>query len=172
MSATDYYPFGMEMPGRVYSGGKYRYGFNGKENDNEMKGEGNNLDFGDRLYDSRVGRWLSVDAKAKKYTAWSPYNFGLNNPVENIDPNGNDVIPSNLKVYRYSDGSIKVVGVVKISIQIINLLSKSNNDVNIETLRSTTESNLINYLYGNVSGNQTAPFSTEMGRLNTIKTAR
>ncbi|WP_157761039.1 hypothetical protein [Chitinophaga caeni] len=34
----DYYPFGMQIPGRVFNGGGYRYGFNGKENDNEAKG--------------------------------------------------------------------------------------------------------------------------------------
>jgi hypothetical protein len=43
VSAQDYYAFGMMMPGRTYSaqGGVYRYGFNGKENDNEVKGTGN-----------------------------------------------------------------------------------------------------------------------------------
>lgn len=34
------------MPGRKFNGGDYRYGCNGKENDNEIKGEGNHLDFG------------------------------------------------------------------------------------------------------------------------------
>ncbi|ATL49399.1 hypothetical protein COR50_20685 [Chitinophaga caeni] len=38
LSAVDYYPFGMQIPGRVFNGGGYRYGFNGKENDNEAKG--------------------------------------------------------------------------------------------------------------------------------------
>jgi hypothetical protein len=45
LSAQDYYPFGMMMPGRKFSAGSvYRYGFNGKENDNELKGEGNQQD--------------------------------------------------------------------------------------------------------------------------------
>ncbi|RFM27921.1 deaminase domain-containing protein, partial [Deminuibacter soli] len=88
LSATDYYPFGMEMPGRVYSGGKYRYGFNGKENDNEVKGEGNSLDFGSRIYDSRLGRWYSTDMHPKTYQ--SPYSFARNSPNNIIDPDGND----------------------------------------------------------------------------------
>jgi hypothetical protein len=37
LSGTDYYPFGMAM--RVGGDNKYKYGFNGKENDNEVKGE-------------------------------------------------------------------------------------------------------------------------------------
>ena len=40
-SVQDYYPFGMLQPGRSYNAAGYRYGFNGKENDNEVKGEGN-----------------------------------------------------------------------------------------------------------------------------------
>ena len=56
LSANDYYPFGMGMVGRNYNSGGYRYGFNGKENDNEVKGEGNQQDYGLRIYDPRLGR--------------------------------------------------------------------------------------------------------------------
>ena len=73
------------------SGGEntgYRYGFNGKENDNEVKGEGNSVDFGARIYDSRVGKWLSVDYIAKQDV--SPYQYASNNPIIFIDPDGND----------------------------------------------------------------------------------
>ncbi|MEZ2442984.1 RHS repeat-associated core domain-containing protein [Chitinophaga sp. RCC_12] len=45
----------------------YRYGFNGKENDNEVKGEGNQQDYGMRIYDPRLGRFLSVDPLTKGY---------------------------------------------------------------------------------------------------------
>ena len=93
MSAQDYYPFGMQMPGRTFTGTtSYRYGFNGKENDNEISGAGNKLDFGARIYDSRLGRWLSRDPLAEKYPNASPYNFALNNPVAAIDPDGKLVI--------------------------------------------------------------------------------
>ena len=88
MSATDYYPFGMEMPGRMYSGGTYRYGFNGKENDNEVKGEGNQQDYGMRIYDPRVGRFLSVDPITKKYPELTPYQFASNQSIGAIDVDG------------------------------------------------------------------------------------
>ena len=39
----------------------YRFGFNGMENDHEMKGTGNSLDFGARIYDPRIGKFLSID---------------------------------------------------------------------------------------------------------------
>ena len=78
------------MPGRKYpdAGGVYRYGFNGKENDNEVKGEGNSLDFGARIYDSRIGRWLSLDPMQANYEALTPYNFTANSPIRFIDPDG------------------------------------------------------------------------------------
>ena len=89
VSATDYYPSGMLMPGRQY-GTKGRYLFNGKEQDLEIKGDGNSYDFGIRMYDPRVGRWYSTDAVSKPWL--SPYNFAANNPVNNIDPDGKDEI--------------------------------------------------------------------------------
>ncbi|MCF6133542.1 RHS repeat domain-containing protein, partial [Flavobacterium wongokense] len=80
----------------------YRYGFNGKEKDDEVKGEGNSLDFGARMYDSRIGRWFATDRKEGKYPSHSPYNYALNNPVFYIDPDGNDIFPSQLfKDSRY-----------------------------------------------------------------------
>ena len=95
VTASDYYPFGMQIPGRKYqavTASKYRYGFNGKENDNEVKGDGNALDFGARVLDPRLGRWLSKDPLAEKYPNASPYNFALNNPIAAIDPDGRLVI--------------------------------------------------------------------------------
>ncbi len=83
----DYYAFGMQMPGRKSSGG-YRYGFNGKENDNEVKGEGNQQDYGMRIYDGRIGKFLSVDPLAKKYPYWTPYQFAGNMPIKYIDLDG------------------------------------------------------------------------------------
>jgi RHS repeat-associated protein len=89
VNATDYYPFGMMMPGRTYSAQTgYRYGFNGKENDNEVKGEGNQQDYGMRVYDSRVGRFLSVDPITTKYPELTPYQFASNSPISNIDIDG------------------------------------------------------------------------------------
>jgi hypothetical protein len=46
---------------RQWSLGGYRYGFNGKENDNEVKGERNQPDYGMRVYVPRLGKFLSVD---------------------------------------------------------------------------------------------------------------
>jgi RHS repeat-associated protein len=70
----------------------YRYGFNGKEQDNEVSGEGNSYDFGARIYDSRLGRWMSTDPLSGKYPFASPYSFVLNTPIQAIDPDGQKVV--------------------------------------------------------------------------------
>ena len=101
VSAQDYYPFGMIMPGRSVSAGEYRYGFNGMEQDDEWSVTGGHLDFGARIYDSRLGRWLAVDPAASKYPSFSPYNFAINNPLVFIDPDGREPISS--KVGTASD---------------------------------------------------------------------
>jgi RHS repeat-associated protein len=82
------------MPSRKYSQAntKYRYGFNGKENDNEVRGEGNQQDYGSRVYDSRIGRFLSVDPLQAKYASMTPYHFTVNNPIMFMDGNGKDTI--------------------------------------------------------------------------------
>ena len=78
------------MPGRKYTASsfKYRYGFNGKENDNEMKGEGNQQDYGMRIYDTRLVRFLSEDPITDKYPELTPYQFAGNTPIQAIDLDG------------------------------------------------------------------------------------
>ncbi|RFS21160.1 hypothetical protein DVR12_17650 [Chitinophaga silvatica] len=68
--------------------GSYRYGFNGKENDNEVKGEGNQVVFEARVYDPRVGRFLSCDPLGKEYAFQSSYAFAANSPIKLIDALG------------------------------------------------------------------------------------
>jgi RHS repeat-associated protein len=87
-SATDYYPFGMQQPGRNYNVTNYRYGFNGKENDNDVKGSGNQIDYGERIYDTRVGRFLSTDPLTRHYPWYTPYQYAGNSPILNIDVDG------------------------------------------------------------------------------------
>lgn len=78
----------MLVPNRHGSSNSYRYGFNGKEKDDELKGDGNSYDFGARMLDPRVGRWFSPDPLQKASQTY--YSFGANNPVIFVDPDGKD----------------------------------------------------------------------------------
>ncbi len=90
-TSVDYSPFGMSLPGRIYNNHwqKYRYGFNGKESDNEVYGPYNELDYGARVYDPRLGRFLSVDPLTEKYPGnLHRIQFASNNPIEGVDLDG------------------------------------------------------------------------------------
>jgi RHS repeat-associated protein len=87
---SDYYSYGIQMPGRSYQSSNYKYGFQGKEKDDELKGESNSYDFGARLYDPRVGRWLSTDPLEDKDPSRSTYCAMGNDPVNKIDPDGKE----------------------------------------------------------------------------------
>jgi len=58
------------------------------ELDNEIKGEGNSYDFGMRMYDPRVSKFLSLDPRMHEFTWLSPYAYAANNPVKLIDIEG------------------------------------------------------------------------------------
>ncbi|MCB9252425.1 MAG: SH3 domain-containing protein [Flavobacteriales bacterium] len=93
----DYPPYGSPLIGREYSSDtlmKYRFGFNGKENDNETKGEGNQQDYGMRIYDTRLGKFLSVDPLMKEYPFNSTYAFAENTPIYCIDRDGLEKSPA------------------------------------------------------------------------------
>lgn len=66
----------------------YRYGFNGQEKDDEVKGSGNSYTTLYRQNDPRLGRWLSIDPRAAQMPWQSPYNSMDNNPILYNDPLG------------------------------------------------------------------------------------
>jgi RHS repeat-associated protein len=85
LNYNNYYPFGMQQVGRTYTGTAYRYGFNGKELDQENNGD---YDYGFRIYDPRLARFLSVDPLSPKYAMLTPYQFASNTPIQAIDLDG------------------------------------------------------------------------------------
>ena len=81
----------MPLPGRQYNGGGYKYGFNGKEldaNGTGMGGGGNTYDYGFRIYNPQVAKFLSVDPLIASYPWYTPYQFAGNKPIWAIDLDG------------------------------------------------------------------------------------
>jgi RHS repeat-associated protein len=101
-TTNDYSAFGAPMPGRSYVSDQYRYGFNGKENDPESVSTGDGLqDYGFRIYNPSLGKFLSVDPDAHRYCSFSPYQFAGNCPITLIDEDGRGPkLPTNANVWK------------------------------------------------------------------------
>jgi RHS repeat-associated protein len=89
VATNDYSAFGAPMVGRGFNSPSYRYGFNGKENDAESVDAGEGLqDYGMRIYNPSIGKFLSVDPLAPEYPWNSTYAFAENDVIRCIDLDG------------------------------------------------------------------------------------
>lgn len=144
-SYSDYYPGGMIMPGRSGSANSYKYGFNGMEKDDEIKGSANSHDFGARMYDPRIVRWLSRDPKEAKYPHQSTYAFANNSPIMFMDPNGEEGIVS---VTKNESGG----GTITISAN-FKVVGGNMSDEEFKNYTDGIKSQIKNGTYEDVEGN-------------------
>lgn len=86
-------PFGMLLPNRHASSAAYRYGFQGQEKDDELKGEGNSMNFKFRMHDPRVGRFFARDPLSYNYPWNSPYAFSENKVIHGTELEGLEFLP-------------------------------------------------------------------------------
>jgi hypothetical protein len=84
--------FGSAINSRAFACGGYRYGFMNFEKDDEVKGTGNHISFGEYGYDPRTGRRWRPDPMEFKFPWSSPYAAFNNNPIYFIDPSGEEPI--------------------------------------------------------------------------------
>jgi len=76
----------------------YRYSFQGQEKDDEIKGIGNSLEYRYRVYDSRLGKFLSIDPLFKSYAWNSPYAFCENRVIDGVDLEGLEYVSYTITV--------------------------------------------------------------------------
>jgi len=83
VAGGDYYPFGLAMEGRTVRDESYRFGYQGQFSEKDLAT--GLQEFESRMYDARIGRWISTDP-AGQFA--SPYTAMGNTPNVNVDPDG------------------------------------------------------------------------------------
>jgi RHS repeat-associated protein len=86
VQSSDYTAFGVAVTTPNKDINKYLY--NGKE----LQDGTNWLDYGARMYQPELGRWMTIDPLTEKSRWSSPFTYGNNNPIKFIDPNGMEAI--------------------------------------------------------------------------------
>ena len=87
----------MLMPGRHANTSDYRYSFQGQEMDNELKGEGNSVNYTFRMHDPRVGRFFARDPLFKSYPWNSDYAFSENRVIDGVELEGLEFVISKIQ---------------------------------------------------------------------------
>ena len=106
-TSLNYYPFGSAIESRAFASGGYRYGFNGMEKDSENNSGA--YDFGARVYDGRLGRWLALDPLFKIYPNIGSFTYGNNSPIYAIDISGEYIKSANDKTKDVIESRLKSI---------------------------------------------------------------
>ncbi len=144
VSTSDYYPFGLDMKERSWSDStslQSRYGFNGKEKDDGGEWSNTAYDYGFRIYDPSIARFLSVDPLTKSYPAWSPYAFAMNRPIDGVDLDGLEWSTSILS--GQTGSSVHVINKLDVKIRVVNqskiVLSQPDVDLTLNNVKQEAE---------------------------------
>ncbi|MFM1946737.1 MAG: hypothetical protein RL207_1020 [Bacteroidota bacterium] len=103
-TCSDYSPFGVELDGRTVSGG-YRFGYQSQEKDDEIKGDGNSLNFTYRLSDVRLGKFFVRDLLSFEYPNISVYAFSENRLIDAFELEGLEKVCFNGTWHNYDGKS-------------------------------------------------------------------
>ncbi|MFL0086835.1 RHS repeat-associated core domain-containing protein, partial [Tenacibaculum maritimum] len=155
---NDYYPFGMLVPNRHGQADCYRYGFQGQEKDDEVKGEGNSINYKFRMHDPRVGRFFAVDPLASKYPHNSVYAFSENRVIDGVELEG---LEYTFYMLAYTEDK-----------QSVSLVTYDELDATIQTFFGDYNANVGSgsFIYGSDGNWHSLPKEFENKSLNTIGT--
>lgn len=160
-----------DCTGNNYLASNYRYGFNGKELDSEVRGEGSAIEFGGRsIYDPRLGRFLSIDPKTSEYSWQTPYAYHRNSPITIIDWYGYGDPPyvkSNVNFIHFCSPTVTAFsredgGTFTDAALSMNTSDKVKYSINMQQYEQTSVGATISYARGanvSMSGTQTQGFT-------------
>lgn len=138
INVTDYYPFGLAMEGRTVQDSSYRYGFNGKEHDqNGEWGSKSHYDYGFRIYNPSIAKFLSVDSLASSFPWFTPYQFAGNTPIRALDLDGLKILDyrANFRL-NFSKTKIHIVYYAEV---LNNLNASQSTGINLKSRTLKTE---------------------------------
>lgn len=118
----------------------YRYGFNGKEQDSPgIGGGGSTYDYGFRIYNPEIGKFLSVDPLAASYPFYTPYQFAGNTPIRALDLDGLEILDyrANFRL-NYSKS---ILGTVYFADVYSQLQASSSTGIELKSRTIKTEKN-------------------------------
>jgi RHS repeat-associated protein len=162
----------MLVPNRHGSSTAYRYGFQGQEKDDELKGEGNSLNYTFRMHDPRVGRFFAVDPLSNNFPWNSPYAFSENKVINGVELEGlefdNLKIDYGFKISLSLDNNMKI----KASVYTAFTNDKHGLGVNIMNNNGSIITNIAyvpKISYSVTANENRIDFSGNIGALNPIK---
>jgi RHS repeat-associated protein len=154
--------------------GDYSFGFNGKELDKEgMGGGASTYDYGFRIYNSALAKFLSVDPLSGKYPMLTPYQFASNTPIQAIDLDGLEAyfihgtgsgperwLTSDIKAGELNEGSKALYSLTNNTSYNAsfdwggNLFNWGNGPFNTSSDRANAANKLVNHIMASYDGKQ------------------